>query len=114
MVGSGPMFRQMTVAGAEATVWFDSVGGGLEARGGGLTGFAIAGDDQKFYPATGKIVGQTVVLSSPDVKMPTAVRYGWADNPAVNLYNREGLPAVPFRTDRWNQANSMAILSRVE
>jgi sialate O-acetylesterase len=111
IVSSGPVFRQMTTEGATAKVWFDSAGTGLEARGGTPTGFAIAGPDQKFYPAMAKIVGAAVVLSNPDVTEPKAVRYGWADNPQVNLYNHEGLPAVPFRTDNWSGATSMTILA---
>ena len=66
-----------------------------------LKGFAIAGDDKKFVWATAKLEGNTVVLSSPDVAAPVAVRYGWSNNPPVSLYNKEGLPASPFRTDNW-------------
>jgi len=66
-----------------------------------LCGFAIAGDDRKWVWAKGVIDGTTVVVSSDQVPNPVAVRYGWADNPMVNLYNQEGLPAVPFRTDDW-------------
>jgi sialate O-acetylesterase len=111
IVSSGPTFRQMTVEGAEATLWFESVGKGLEARGGTPAGFAIAGEDQKFVAATAKIVNNRVVLSSPEVKEPKAARYAWADYPAANLYNREGLPALPFRTDSWADAASMKILT---
>jgi sialate O-acetylesterase len=65
-----------------------------------LTGFAIAGPDNKFVWADAKIVGRdTVVVSSPQVAEPKAVRFGWADYPVVNLWNQEGLPATPFRTD---------------
>jgi sialate O-acetylesterase len=72
----------------------------------------MAGADQKFYPAEAKIVGATVVLSSPQVPEPKAVRYAWADDPAANLYNRDGLPAVPFRTDNWTATvASLSILS---
>jgi sialate O-acetylesterase len=112
IVSSGPMFRQMTTSGATARVWYDAAGGGLEPHVGPLTGFAIAGEDQKFYPAAAKIVGTTVVLSSPEVADPKAVRYAWADDPAANLYNREGLPAVPFRTDNWTATvASLKVLS---
>jgi sialate O-acetylesterase len=111
VVSSGPMFREMTLSGSEAKLWFDSVGGGLEARGGVLTGFAIAGADEKFVPAAARIVGGTVVVSSPEVKEPKAVRYAWADNPSANLYNKEGLPTVPFRTDSWAGATSLKILT---
>jgi len=83
-------------------LFFDHVGGGLVAKGGEpLKGFAIAGADRKFVWADARIDGQTVVVSSDKVPEPVAVRYGWADNPVCNLYNKEGLPATPFRTDDW-------------
>jgi sialate O-acetylesterase len=79
---------------------FDHTKGGLVAKGGGrLKGFAVAGDDGRFVWADAVIEGNEVVVSSPEVKRPAAVRYGWADNPEVNLYNGAGLPASPFRTD---------------
>jgi sialate O-acetylesterase len=64
-----------------------------------LQGFAICGDDHKWIWADAKIDGQTVLVSSPQVPHPVAVRYAWADNPTCNLYNGAGLPACPFRTD---------------
>lgn len=81
-----------------------SFGGGVEivfGDGSPLTGFAIAGEDRKFVWAEAKIVGRSVVVSSPQVPEPVAVRFGWADYPIVNLYNSAGLPASPFRTDDW-------------
>jgi sialate O-acetylesterase len=66
-----------------------------------LVGFAIAGADKKWVFADAKIDGNDVVLSSPQVPNPVAARYGWANNPQVNLYNKDGFPAVPFRTDDW-------------
>ncbi len=72
------------------------------AQGGGaLKGFAVAGADKKFVWADARIEGDKVVVSSPDVPEPVAVRYDWANNPIGNLYNKEGLPASPFRTDDW-------------
>jgi sialate O-acetylesterase len=72
------------------------------AQGGTLKGFTIAGSDKKFYEAKATIIGANkLVVSSEKVKDPVAVRYGWANNPVVNLYNKEGLPASPFRTDDW-------------
>jgi sialate O-acetylesterase len=72
------------------------------AEGGeALKGFAIAGSDKKFVWAEAKIVDETVVVTSAQVKAPAAVRYAWADNPVCNLYNKAGLPACPFRTDDW-------------
>ncbi len=111
LVYSGPMYRQMTTEGNAAKLWFDSVGTGLEAHGGTLTGFAVAGANQQFFPATAKIVGNNVVVSSPEVQEPVAVRYGWADNPAISLYNREGLPANPFRTDAWKQPKGLPMVA---
>ena len=78
---------------------------GLKIRDkyGYVKGFAIAGEDHKFYWATGKVTGKnTLELSSPEVKNPVAVRYGWGNNPDdANLYNSADLPASPFRTDTW-------------
>lgn len=65
--------------------------------------FAIAGSDQQFYwTDTAYIEGETIVVYSDKVPNPVSLRYGWADNPEVNLYNSDDLPAVPFRTDNWN------------
>ncbi len=102
---SGPVFKSMTVEGARAIVSFEHVGKGLEARGGKLTGFALCGDDRKFVWAGAEILPDNrVVVSHTDVKKPVAVRYGWADFPVVNLWNKEGLPASPFRTDTFSVA----------
>ena len=101
IVANGPEFRSVKFKDGRAVLSFNSVGGGLEARGGGLTGFALAGADKKFVWATAKIEGDKVVVSSPGVAQPTAVRYGWSDFPVVNLWNKDGLPATPFRTDDW-------------
>jgi sialate O-acetylesterase len=99
VVYSGPTYKELEIEGDKAIVSFDHTGHGLEARGGELKGFAIAGPDRKFVWARAEIKGGTVIVSSPDVKNPVAVRYGWADFPVVNLFNKEGLPASPFRTD---------------
>ncbi|HTD85558.1 MAG TPA: 9-O-acetylesterase, partial [Candidatus Binatia bacterium] len=80
---------------------FDNLDGGLDAKNGELTGFAIAGADKKFVWAKATIEGDKVVVSSPEVSAPAAVRYGWSDFPVVNLFNKTGLPATPFRTDDW-------------
>ena len=80
---------------------FDYVCGGLRAKGDGLKGFAIAGDDRVFVWAEAKIEGDTVVVSSPEVAQPAAIRYSWASNPIGNLRGGCGLPASPFRTDDW-------------
>ncbi len=96
---SGPIYESMTIDGDKITVHFKHVGAGLVAKDGELTGFTIAGEDKKFHTAHAKIEGDTVVVWSEDVPKPTAVRYGWAAYPVVNLWNKEGLPASPFRTD---------------
>jgi len=102
LVYSGPIYKSMRIEGEKIVMQFDYVGGGLVAGGGGpLKGFAIAGADRKFVWADGKIDGDSVVVSSSEVSEPVAVRYAWADNPVCNLYNKEGLPASPFRTDDW-------------
>ena len=96
---SGPIYKSMKVKGEKAIVRFDHTDGGLEARGGELKGFAVCGPDRKFTWAQAEIQGKNVVVSSPEVSKPVAVRYGWADFPVVNLWNKAGLPASPFRTD---------------
>ena len=102
LVYSGPIFAKMKAEGGKAVLSFKNVGGGLVSKSGeSLKGFAVAGADKKFVWADAKIVGDAVEVSSPAVKAPVAVRYAWADNPEVSLYNKEGLPASPFRTDAW-------------
>ncbi len=96
---SGPVFESLKIKGADAVLQFTHLGGGLVAKGGELKGFAIAGADDVFHPAQAKIVGSIVVVNSPDVPQPAAVRYGWANVPEGNLFNHAGLPASPFRTD---------------
>ncbi|HKI31371.1 MAG TPA: sialate O-acetylesterase [Gemmataceae bacterium] len=96
---SGPVFDKMTVDGNNAVLTFKHVGGGLEAKDGPLTGFTIAGEDKMFHNAEAEIKGDTVVVSCKDVEKPAAVRFGWANYPVVNLWNKAGLPASPFRTD---------------
>jgi sialate O-acetylesterase len=96
---SGPVFDRMNVEGNRVVVSFKHVGSGLVARGDPLKGFTLAGADGKFLPATAVIEGDKVFVRSKTITNPVAVRYGWAMVPEVNLFNRDGLPAVPFRTD---------------
>lgn len=96
---SGPVFEKMKASGNKVALDFSHTGGGLVAKDGELKGFTIAGEDNSFHPAEAKIVGDTVVVSSPKVDQPVAVRYGWADVPEGNLFNCDGLPASPFRSD---------------
>ncbi|QJD96604.1 sialate O-acetylesterase [Mucilaginibacter robiniae] len=101
VVGSGPIYQSAKVEGNKIIISFNSIGGGLMVKGGGaLQQFAIAGTDKHFVWADAKIEGDKVIVSSPEVTNPMYVRYAWADNPeGANLYNKEGLPASPFRTD---------------
>lgn len=109
---SGPIYRGMTIEGSTIRVAFDHIGQGLmvgkkigleaafEDKGAKLNRFSIAGEDMKFVWADAVIDKGTVIVSSPAVDRPVAVRYAWSNNPAgCNLYNKDGLPASPFRTD---------------
>jgi len=101
IVYSGPLYKSYEINGSDVEIAFDHVGKGLMVKGDKLTGFQIAGTDKKFYWADAQIVGGEVFVSSDKVKQPVAVRYGWAINPECNFYNKNGLPASPFRTDDW-------------
>jgi sialate O-acetylesterase len=116
LVYSGPMYKSMKIEGASVRLSFESVGGGLaivprpvsgkdvvEAPSDHLVGFTVAGDDKVSHQATARIVGNEVVVTSAEVTSPVAVRYAWDAPPVANLYNKEALPAVPFRTDDWDK-----------
>jgi sialate O-acetylesterase len=100
---SGPTYRRMERRGNAIRIRFDHARGGLMTTDGSgkVQGFAIAGEDRKFHWADATIDGDSVIVSSPNVANPIAVRYAWANNPTVNLYNKANLPTVPFRTDNW-------------
>jgi sialate O-acetylesterase len=102
VVASGPIYQSAKSDGHKIVVSFTGIGSGLMVKGGGkLQQFAIAGANKKFVWADARIEGEHVIVSSPDVVIPYYVRYAWADNPeGANLYNKEGLPASPFRTDQ--------------
>jgi sialate O-acetylesterase len=103
-VDYGPRYKKQTVQGSTIVLDFDSIGGGMvPARPGKLDTFAIAGEDKVWHWADAKIQGSTVVVSSSKVSKPVAVRYAWGMNPSQRnlLYNKEGIPASPFRTDNW-------------
>lgn len=123
---SGPAYKSLKIDGNKAIVRFDHIEGGLvahklvptlvkqtkagdqaawridpTAKDAELVGFTVCGKDRKFYDAKAVIQGSDVIVSSPDVPEPIAVRYGWADHPLCGLFNRAGLPASPFRTDEF-------------
>jgi len=115
LVHSGPLYRRHSVEGNAMRIDFDHVGSGLmvgqkaglvpatEDEGDKLSGFAIAGEDGAWHWASAAIDGDTVLVSSAEVREPVAVRYAYTMNPqGCNLYNRQGLPASPFRTDDWD------------
>ena len=99
IVGAGPEYTGMDVKGDRVVLRFKNVGQGLVAKDGPLKGFAVAGEDKKFVNADAEIDGDTVVVRSDKVSKPVAVRFGWASYPVVNLWNKDGLAATPFRTD---------------
>jgi sialate O-acetylesterase len=101
LVYSGPIYSQMKIKKNRVQLFFDYADSGLVQKGDALKEFEIAGEDQVFYPADAKIDGKIVVVSSSKVKNPTAVRFAWKAVPEPNLFNKENLPASPFRTDDW-------------
>ncbi len=114
IAASGPLYRDFKVDRDKVRIRFREVGGGLTPGQAPwravsveplptdrLIGFFIAGEDRKWFQAEAMIEGDSVMVSSPAVENPVAVRYGWANSPRCNLYNREGVPASPFRTDDW-------------
>ncbi len=101
IVASGPLYKSMEIKDGKIILRFDSIGTGLVAKNGELTSFAIAGDNKDFKPATAKIEGDKIIVWSDSVTKPVAIRYAWENNPKANLYNKENLPASPFRTDSW-------------
>ena len=103
IVSSGPVYKSMKIKKDKIILSFSDVGSGLKiARGENLKHFAIAGNDKKFVWAKAVIKGKKIEVYHDAIQNPIAVRYGWADNPdCANLYNKENLPASPFRTDDW-------------
>lgn len=100
---AGPLYQSFKKQGDKMVLTFQHAKG-MHAKDDRVLGFAIAGADKKFYWADAKIQGNTIVVSSKNVSDPVAVRYGWANNPDVNLFNDAHLPASPFRTDDWHES----------
>lgn len=101
VIYSGPTFKSMEIDGNRAVVSFNNIGKGLKSTSkyGYIEGFAIAGTDNKFVWAKAYIEGDKVIVYSDNISKPVSVRYSWSNNPDVNLFNSEGLPVAPFRTD---------------
>lgn len=102
---SGPVFKSIKVKDGKAVLTFDYIDKGLTCSSDNLTGFVVAGNDRQFYPATAIIKGNTVEVSAPEVTNPVAVRYDWDKFFRASLFNTAGLPASPFRTDKWTINN---------
>ncbi len=97
---SGPLFESTVREGSALRVTFTHATG-LALRVTPPTGFEVAGADKVFHPATARIEGKSIIVSTPEVPEPVAVRYVWTNCPVVSLYNSAGLPAAPFRSDSW-------------
>jgi len=102
LVYSGPVYRSMEVAGTKVRLRFICTGSGMVTKDNmPLKGFLVAGEDRLFHRAEAYVEGDEVIVFAPEVLLPVAVRYAWANSPEGNLFNKEGLPASPFRTDSW-------------
>lgn len=99
--GSAPVFRNYRIKGDKMELDFGQKQDGFQIKGTTLKGFTIAGPDRVFYPAEAMVQNGKIIVFSPEVSIPLATRYGWADNPDCNLYGENGLPVAPFRTDCW-------------
>lgn len=102
IIYSGPTFNKMEISENKAIIYFDNIAKGLKVRDNNqsIKGFSIAGIDNRFVWAKAYLDGDKVIVESPEVSNPISVRYSWSNNPEVNLFNSEGLPAAPFRTDK--------------
>jgi sialate O-acetylesterase len=98
---SGPMFAGATQEGKGMRVLFSHAGNEIVAHGGSPSPVEIAGPDKVFYPAAVKIEADSLLVESPDVPEPVAVRYAWTNAPTANLFSDDGLPVIPFRSDNW-------------
>jgi len=98
-----PLYESMKVTGGEAILSFKYAGAGLVMNDSdGVTNFLIAGKDSNFVKAQVRVEGKKLIVFSPDVKHPVAVRYTWSNTDEATLFNKEGLPASTFKTDKWS------------
>jgi len=107
LVYSGPFYKSMKIKDNAIRISFDHTGSGLVCKGNSLTYFQIAGSNKQFVAAEAIIDGATIVVSNDSINNPVAVRFGWSIQSIPNLFNKEGLPAAPFRTDSWDYAPFM-------
>ena len=110
---SGPLPAKQQLRDNEFVISFTHAEGGLQAKGGKIKGFVIAGTDQQWKPATARIDGDKVIVFHPDITKPVAVRYAWEANPDCNLFNRQGLPASPFRTHQDKTDRGLRLLGGI-
>ena len=103
LIYSGPLFREWEKRGSKIIIYFDHAEGGLKIEGPELLHIMIAGRNRKFVPARAEIQGETLVVFSPEIDDPAAVRFGWGNTDQTNLFNAGRLPAGPFRTDNWKE-----------
>ena len=101
---SGPLYDRFELLPGAVRIHFTHAEGLHTSGTQRVLGFMVAGADRRFYPAQAKIEGETILVRSPEVATPVAVRYGWNNAPDLNLFNAAGLPASPFRTDTWQKA----------
>jgi sialate O-acetylesterase len=101
LVYSGPLYKSMKVEAGKIRLEFDNIGSGLISKRGSLTNFKISGRNKKFITANANVKGNSIIVSSPKVLKPIAVRFGFTNGSEPNLFNKEGLPASTFRTDNW-------------
>lgn len=101
VVANGPLYKRSTTKGSAMVIDFENPHGMTSSDGGDIRGFEIAGKNKQFHPAKAVVKGKYLEVSSSQVKIPAAVRYAWANDPDCNLVNAQGIPASPFRTDKW-------------
>ena len=109
IVYKSPMYKNMQIEKGKIRIYFDNAEKGLISKDGAPSEFYIAGEDKKFVPATAKIEGNSVVVWNKNIHMPVAVRFGFTNSSIPNLFSKEGLPVNIFRTDDWDDVNTLGI-----